>query len=72
MLLQRASGIAKSESYFKVRRNTDRKTHMRPPNQDMREWGGGGTKINTEIIGIMAFIEQTMQTLSVYNKKLNL
>ena len=46
---------------------------MRPPNQDMREWGGGGgTKINTEIIGIMAFIEQTMQTLSVYNKKLNL
>ena len=63
-VLQRAKVISKYDVT---------QTEKRTCGLQIRTWGGGGgTKINTEIIGIMAFIEQTMQTLSVYNKKLNL
>ena len=45
-------------------------TTRRPKNVHATSKSGGQTEINTEITKIITFIEQTMQTLSVYNEKL--
>ena len=48
----------------------NKETTHKPKNLHTASKSGGQTEINTEIIKVMSFIEQTMQTLSGYNEKL--
>ena len=45
-------------------------TTHKPKNIHAAFKSGGQTEISSERLKVMTFIEQTMQTLSVYNKKL--